>query len=263
VTTVDDVVEAIWAGVTPRTKVLFLSHITSPTALTFPIAELCRRARVAGIMSVIDGAHVPGQIPLDLEAVGADIYSGNFHKWACAPKGSAFLHVRPEQQEWIESLIVSWGWIESSAHWRPDRGFVGRNQWQGTRDIAAFLATPAALDFLADHDWDTVRARCHSIAAAWRSRMAELTGLAPIVPAPEADGWPWFAQMVAAPLPAIDRMALKDRLYRDFHIEVPISHWHDGRHLIRLSVQGYNTAADAEALIAALAELLPQMTTRS
>ncbi|MBA3415066.1 MAG: aminotransferase class V-fold PLP-dependent enzyme, partial [Chloroflexia bacterium] len=137
--------DALWAGVTPRTRVIYLSHVTSGTALTLPVAEVCRRARAAGILSVIDGAHTPGHLPLDLAAIGADAYSGNLHKWLCAPKGSGFLFVRPEHHAWIESAIVSWGWVEGSDARRPEATeFVNRNQRQGTRDLAAYLATPAA-----------------------------------------------------------------------------------------------------------------------
>ncbi|CAA9552176.1 MAG: Cysteine desulfurase [uncultured Thermomicrobiales bacterium] len=254
------VADAIWAGVTPRTKVLFLSHITSGTALTLPVAELCRRAREAGILSVVDGAHAPGQIPLDLAAIGADVYAGNCHKWLCAPKGSAFLHVRPDQQAWMESMIVSWGWIEGSSNHRPDRTFLSRNQWQGTRDLAAFLAVPAAIDFQAAHDWPSVRRACHLLAAETRARLEDLTGLPPISCEPSADGWPWFAQMVASPLPPLDAPALKRRLYDEYRIEVPLTRWSSGP-LIRVSVQVYNTRDDADALISALARLLPEMTT--
>src|SRR6478609_8037616 len=166
VTTHADFVETFWRAVTPKTKIIFLSHITSPTALIFPIKEICARARDAGILTVIDGAHVPGHIPLDLTDIGADIYSGNFHKWLCAPKGSAFLFVRPEQQEWVESLTISWGW-------RGDSTFVSRNQYQGTTDIASYLATPAAIKFQQEHDWPTVRARCHGLARQARTRISE------------------------------------------------------------------------------------------
>jgi len=107
VTTPADLADQVWAAVTEQTRVLYLSHITSATALTFPVADLCRRARGAGILTLVDGAHAPGQLPLDLEALGADCYTGNCHKWLCAPKGAAFLHVRPEVQPLVEPLVVS------------------------------------------------------------------------------------------------------------------------------------------------------------
>ena len=169
-TTPEAFVEAFWQGVTPRTRVIYLSHITSPTALIFPVAEICARARAAGIITVIDGAHAPGQIPLDLPKIGADFYTGNCHKWMCTPKGSAFLYVRPERQAQTESVIVSWGWGD-------DATFISRNQRQGTRDPAAYLSVPAGIDFLAAHDWDSVRARCHDLGVELREQIAELTRL--------------------------------------------------------------------------------------
>src|SRR5206468_11961061 len=132
-----EVVDALWAGVTERTRVIFLSHITSPTAIIFPITEICRRARAAGIMTVIDGAHAPGQIPLDLTAIDPDFYTGNCHKWLCAPTGAAFLYARHTTHAGIDPLVVSWGWqTDGSAT------FVDQLEWQGTRDIAAYLSVP-------------------------------------------------------------------------------------------------------------------------
>lgn len=236
--------DAFWEGVTPRTRVISISHITSPTALIFPAAEICRRARQAGILTVIDGAHAPGQIPLDLCALDADFYAGNCHKWLCAPKGAGFLYARAEQHAVVEPLIISHGW-------QAEGTFVSRSQWQGTRDLAAFLSVPAAIDFQQQHDWDAVRARCHQMARSLRARLAALTGLEPVAP----DNGEWFAQMVAAPLPCCDLAALGVSLYDRYCVEVPLIPRPEGAY-IRVSFQGYNTQADADALVQALSELL-------
>jgi isopenicillin-N epimerase len=244
VTTHEAFVESFWSSVTPRTRVIFMSHITSPTALTFPVQQICHRAREAGILTVIDGAHVPGHIPLDLRAVDADFYTGNFHKWTCTPKGSAFLYARADKQHLVEPLVVSAGWT-------PESTFVSRHLWNGTRNICAFLAAPDALDFLEAHNWDAERARCHELARGLRARMAALTGLPPVVP----DSPEWFAQMVIAPLPPCDFAEIGPRLYNDYRIEVVLS-GHDEYQLLRVSFQGYNTQADADRLIGALDELV-------
>jgi isopenicillin-N epimerase len=244
VTTPEAFVESLWSQVNPRTKVISISHITSPTALIFPVAEICRRARAAGILTIIDGAHVPGQIPLDLTALDADFYSGNFHKWLCAPKGAAFLYARREYHTMIEPLVISWGWL-------PDSTFVSRNQWQGTRDITAFLSVPAAIEFQRDYNWDTIRAGCHELARAARTQLAELTGLTPISP----DSPDWFAQMITLPLPSCDPVVVKQRLYDEFCVEIPLVTWNN-QNYVRASFQGYNTADDLETLVAALAQIL-------
>jgi len=258
VTTAERVVEEIWRGVTPRTRVLYLSHITSGTALRLPIEELCRRARAAGILSVIDGAHAPGQIPVDLATIGADIYAGNCHKWLCAPKGTGFLHVRPEHQAWMESMIISWGWVEGSPTHQATTPFVSHNQWQGTRDYAGYLTVPAAIAFQAEHDWPAVRARCHALAQEAQQRILALSALPPLAPDPAPDGWSWFAQMVAVPLPPADLAQLKQRLYDEDRIEVPLVA-EPGLPLIRVSVQAYNSTADIDALVSALERLLPEL----
>jgi isopenicillin-N epimerase len=244
----EQVVEAIWAGVTPRTRVLFMSHITSPTAIIFPVVELARRAREVGILTVIDGAHAPGQIPLNLAELGADFYSGNCHKWMCAPKGSAFLYARREVQPLVEPLVVSWGWEAEKPG--PSR-FIDEQEWQGTRDIAACLSVPAAIQFMAEHDWPRVQHDCHELVRYARRHVGGLTGLPPITP----DSPEWFAQMAALPLPPCDLDALKNRLYDEFAIEIPTVDW-SGRHFVRISIQGYNTRADVDTLVNALAALL-------
>ena len=255
----EEVVEQIWAGVTPRTRVLFVSHITSPTALILPITELIRRARSGGILTIVDGAHAPGQIPLDLDALGADFYAGNLHKWLNSPKGSAFLYARKEVQHLLEPLVVSWGWqpekttllsLDSSGNQASP--FILEQEWQGTRDIAAYLSVPAAIQFQAEHDWPRVRAECHELLRYARQAIGELTGLEQICPeSPE-----WYAQMATIPLPACDPDELKRRLYDEYRVEVPIISW-GGRQFVRVSVQGYNTKEDVETLVRALENLLP------
>ncbi len=249
VTSAEQIVEAIWAGVTERTRVLFVSHITSRTAIVLPVAELIRRAREAGIVTVIDGAHAPGHIPLDLESLGADFYAGNCHKWMMSPKGAAFLYARREMQPLLEPLVVSWGWESDTPG--PSR-FVDHHEWQGTRDIASFLTVPAAIRFMQEHDWLQVRRACHELIRYARQAITRMTGLPPITP----DATEWFAQMAALPLPSCDAEALQQQLREEFGIEVPVVNW-NGRQFVRLSVQGYNTQADVEALVEALRALLP------
>jgi len=257
----EDAVETIWAGVTARTRVLFMSHITSPTALILPVSELIRRAREAGILTVVDGAHAPGQIPLDLSALGADFYAGNCHKWLCAPKGAGFLYARPEVQSLVEPLVVSWGWNrgeEVSGLLDLGEGksrFINEQEWQGTRDPAAYLSVPAAIQFQEEHDWPGVRAECHELLQAARRRIEEMTGLPGICP----DSPEWYAQMAALRLPTCDAAALQRRLWEECQIEVPIIE-RNGRQYARVSVQGYNTAEDVEALVQTLGKLLPLAT---
>jgi isopenicillin-N epimerase len=245
----EDFVDSFWAGVTPGTRVIFLSHVTSPTALIFPVAEIVRRARTAGILTVIDGAHAPGQIPLDLDALGADFYGGNLHKWLCAPKGAGFLYARPEVQHLLKPLVVSWGYEPET----PGASvFVDLHEWWGTRDVAAFLSVPAAIHFQEQHHWDKVRADCHKLAWDAQCRICALTGIPPIHSYDDS----WFAQVFASPLPAdTDIAVLKSRLYDEYRVEVPLIAWNDLK-LIRVSIQGYNSEPDVDRLLAALSALL-------
>ena len=237
----DDFTDSLFAKVTPRTRAIVLSHITSPSALIFPIAQICARARKQGILTIIDGAHAPGQLPLDLQAIGADCYAGNFHKWLCAPKGAGFLHVRREHHHWLEPLVISHGW-------REDSDFVERNEWGGTRDIAAWLTAPAAIDFLVDHDLEAIRARGHALAAQAQAQICDRYGLPPL-------SLSNFAQMVTIPLPKCDAPQIKQRLYDDYFIEVPVGEFM-GQCGLRLSAAPYNDADDIARLLDALADLL-------
>jgi isopenicillin-N epimerase len=250
----EEFTDRIWAGVTARTRVLYLSHLTSTTALIFPLAELCHRAKEAGILTLIDGSHAPGHIPLNLDELGADFYTGNCHKWLCGPKGSAFLHVRPEYHRLLEATVVSWGYsAEFTGDTRSD-AYTGstllerRHQWQGTRDLAAFLAVPAAIEFQAKHDWAQIRKTCHALARETMQRICGMTGLSPVCE--EGD----FGQMVVIPVPPMAASRLKETLFNHYRIEIPVTE-HRDRLFLRLSVQGYNTQEDAEALVSAIREI--------
>ncbi|MBP1692193.1 MAG: aminotransferase class V-fold PLP-dependent enzyme [Chloroflexi bacterium] len=255
VTTQEDFVDNLFRDVNERTRAIFISHITSSTALIFPVEEICKRARRQGILSIVDGAHAPGQIPLDLKAVEADIYTGACHKWLMAPKGSAFLYARPEVQSWLMPLVVSWGY---ESDYPSDSQFIDYHEWQGTRDFAAFLTVPAAIEFQFQHDWANVRHDCHILACDTRQKINAITGLEPVCPDDEQsrDARPWFNQMFTAQLPAkVDLDQFKKRLYDEYRIEAPVISW-NGLKLIRISIQGYNSQSDVDALIEALPRLL-------
>jgi isopenicillin-N epimerase len=244
----EDVVKAMMAAVTRRTRVLFLSHITSPTAVTFPIESLIAKAREAGLWTMIDGAHAPGQVPVDLHGLGVDFYGGNCHKWLCSPKGVGFLYARRDLQHLLEPLVISWGW---EARDPSGSKFIDENEFQGTRDFSAALAVPDAIQFQADNDWPRVREECHALAQLARAQISELTDLPPLTPDSEV----WYSQMAAMPLPPGDEVALKRRLYDEYQIEIPVMVW-QGQRYIRISAQGYNTRADVDKLVGALGEIL-------
>jgi isopenicillin-N epimerase len=249
VTTHEDFVEHFWAGVTARTRVILISHLTSPTSLVFPVKEICARARRHGILNIIDGSHVPGQLPLSLPDIDPDFYVGIAHKWLCAPKGCAFLYGRPSVQDLLDPLVISWGWEPRNPG--PSK-FVEFHEWQGSRDISAYLAVPDAIAFQEAHDWDAVRARCRELAMYAQAEIARLTGVPPWhPPSPE-----WHGQVVCAPLPpGTDDAELLHKLRYEHRIDVSVDRFR-GRPRVRVSVQAYNGPEDIEKLCGALRRLL-------
>ena len=231
-----EVVDALFTRATKRTRVVYVSHVTSTTGLVLPLEEIVARARTLGLVMVVDGAHAPAQVPVDLAALDADYYAGNAHKWLSAPKGAGFLHIQPEHQEHVDAAIVSWGYTEGNS-------FSERIEKQGTRDPAAWLTVPDAIRFQADRDWDAVRDRSRRLARDARRELCNLLRTDPIAP----DSM--LAQMAAVrlPDPAPD---LSERLFTRHRIEIPVSGTEND--LLRISVAGYTTRDEIDRLLAAL-----------
>lgn len=264
-TSADEVVASLFSGVTVRTKLIVVSHVTSPTAVILPLAQICRRARELGIPVCVDGPHAPAAVPIEIDRLGCDFYMASCHKWLSAPFGSGFLFVAPRRQQNLEPSVISWGRSLSGRPGTWQDEFV----WSGTRDYSAFLAVPAAIDFLKQGNWRSVAAAAaerqpdgvdlfrdwsHGLARNARRRIVELTGLEPIIP----DSAEWYGSMIALPLPASvaepvegHMHPLQKQLWERHQIEVPIVHWR-GRRWIRVSCHLYNDESDIDRLVVAL-----------
>ena len=243
----EEFVDYFWQSVNENTRVIFISHITSSTALIFPVEQICKRAHEESILCIVDGAHAPGQIPVDLKKIDADIYTGACHKWLCAPKGSAFLYVRKELQDWLDPLVVSWGYkseLPSASQ------FIDYHEWQGTHDMAAFLTVPSAIDFQRQYDWGHVSQNCHSQAIQARQKINSLFEQEPICSDQDT------GQMFSVLLPTREDIeSLKVRLYQDHAIEVPLIKW-NGKNILRVSFQAYNSMTEIDSLFNALRYLI-------
>jgi len=271
----EQIVERVLDAVRPRTRLAILSAITSPTAIVMPIVELAHALGDRGLDVLVDGAHAPGQVPVDLaalEAAGVSYWTGNAHKWLCAPKGSGILWVRRDRQAAIRPLTISHGANDA----RTDRSrFRLEFDWTGTDDWSSWLTIPAALDVMAGlvaDGWREIMARNHALAIGGRDLVCDRLGIEP----PTPDGM--LGAMAAVPLPVdavasdarspLDRDPLQVALMERHRVQVPIgpwpTRWTPGRdpsapsgRLLRLSAQLYNSLPDYERLAEGLAELLP------
>ena len=273
----DDVVDALLGAVSDRTRLVLVSHVTSPTALVFPIERIVAALAERGIETLVDGAHAPGMLPLDLDRLGAAWYTGNLHKWVCAPKGAAFLHARRDRQPGIRPNTISHG-ANAAIEDEPAGGrtrYRAEFDWQGTLDPTAWLAVPEALRFvggLVDGGWPEVMARNRALTLRARATLAGALGLDEGVPAPAS----MLGSMVALPLPAsgplaatgggsspLDTDPLQQRLLDEHRVEVPIYPWPvpaaqsagPGRRLIRVSSALHNGPGDVDQLVAGLREI--------
>jgi isopenicillin-N epimerase len=266
------IVAAVRGAITERTRLLFFSHVLSPTGLVLPARDICAEARRRGVLTMVDGAHAAAMIPVDLDAIGADFYGGNCHKWLLAPTGSGFLYLGRGSEDRLPPLQVSWGWHHDRSRLdeRDEWGMTARLralEFEGTRDPCPWLAIPAAIDFQAEIGWDRVRRRIAELAAYVRGRLGEVAGLTLATPThPEM-----HAAMTAFRLPDdVDPAALRRGLWEKYRIEAPIVErppgftgcaatqdgFLDWRSLIRASTHFYSTEEEVDRLAAALPVLL-------
>ena len=239
-------VDSFWTGVNKNTRVIFISQITSPTAIIFPIEKIIKKAKENGILTIVDGAHVPGHIDINIHDLGCDFYTGAIHKWLCGPKGSSFLYVNKSHHDWINPIIYSWG--KDGDDPGPSE-FLQDFQWQGTRDMSSFLTIPKSIEFYIKHI-RPLQLSCRQMIIESLASFESVLGTRPIT---IGDGW--IGQMVSHPLPSSAPRDLKDILWNKYRIEIPIFDW-GGTSYIRSSIQVYNEKKDVESLMNALDSIL-------
>ncbi|MDN3676358.1 aminotransferase class V-fold PLP-dependent enzyme [Flavobacterium paronense] len=244
----EQVIEEFWRGYNENTKVIFLNQMSSATALIFPVKEICDKAKELGLITIVDGAHVPAHIDLNITALNPDYYTATLHKWMLAPKGSSFLYVKPELQDTLEPLVVSWGY-ESVAP--GESQFLDYHELQGTRDISAFLCTPKVVEFLEQNNWKVVSKECKQIVFANYQRFCDLLNTKPLSPITQE----FLGQMASVPITTKKPAELKEMLYSKYKIQIPVMPL-NGNFYIRYSINAYNSQEDLDMLYRALEEII-------
>lgn len=236
-----------FSGLTAKTKLIFISHITSTTALRLPVEEICAIAKEKGILTFVDGAHAPGHVPLNLQLLDADIYTGACHKWMMTPKGSSFLYVRRTLQHMVDPLVISWGY---KALFPSHSTFLDYHQTNGTRDYTAFLTIPAAIAFMNEHNWEAVAADCRKLVKENAHTLCELLGAAPLAPLTDD----YIVQMFSAEIKTTEPEKLHDHLLEKYKIQVPVMR-HGNKVYLRYSINAFNTQQDLDKLFAAIKDI--------
>jgi isopenicillin-N epimerase len=252
-----EIVDSTCAAFTEHTRLLFFSHVLSPTGMVLPVRELCAEARRRGIVTVVDGAHAPAMVPVRLDQTGCDFYGGNCHKWLLAPTGAGFLYMAPGSEERVRPLQVSWGWHHERSR-IDDRDEFGSTpriralEFEGTRDCCAWLSVPKAIDFQEELGWDHICKHNLALGGYVREQFSTLRGLRPVTPDhPELSGF-MSAFRILKPVNPVD---LRRELWEKHRIEVPIIERPDCL-LVRVSTHFYNTQEEINRLVKALTGLL-------
>jgi isopenicillin-N epimerase len=240
----DAIVTAIVSSLTARTRLAVIDHVTSSTAAMLPVARIASACRSARVPMMVDAAHAPGMLPVDVGALGVDFWTGNLHKWVCAPKGSAVLWVAPDHRERTHPLVVSHG---------AGLGFRAEFDWTGTHDPTPYLAAPAAIAFMGTLGWPRVMAHNHRLALHARDVVTAALGTPAPIPEDERVGSMALVELPRGVAGTFDEaLGLQERLFSEHAIEVPITWW-DGRAFVRASAQVYNAPAEYEHLASTLA----------
>ncbi len=243
----EDFIKQFTTGINSKTRLIFISHITSSTGLRLPVEEICAIAKQKGILIFMDGAHAPGQIPLNLPALDVDMYTGACHKWMMTPKGSSFLFVKKELQKNLDPLVISWGY---EALFPSGSQFLDYHQMNGTRDFSAYLTVPHAIDFMQENNWEKVSADCRRLVKENAPVLCKILKTQPIAPLTDD----FVLQLFSAPIKTSEPEKLKAHLYEKYKIEIPVMRQNDKVYL-RYSINAMNTQEDLDKLFAAIIKI--------
>jgi len=248
ITTKEKFIEEFFSGLTANTKAIFISQITSTTALIFPVKEICEIAKSKGLFTIVDGAHVPGHIDLNLQELKADVYTGACHKWMLTPKGCSFLYVKKEHQHLFDPLVISWGFKNPLPN---ESKFLDFHQMQGTRDFSAFLTVPKAIAFLNQHNWKEKSKACHELVIKNAQRFYDLLGSYALSPLTNE----FIGQMLSIPIKTTEPMKLQRLLFEKYKVEIPVMP-HAEHVYLRYSINVFNTQEDLDVLYNAVEDIL-------
>lgn len=246
----DDFLQQFFSGLTDNTKLIFISHITSSTGLRLPVEEICKIAKEKGILTFIDGAHAPGQVPLDVQTLDADMYTGACHKWMMTPKGCSFLYVKKELQHLFDPLSISWGY---EALFPSASSFLDYHQMTGTRDFSAFLTVPHAINFMRENNWKDVSACCRKTVKENAPELCKILHAEPIAPLTDD----FILQMYSAEIKTAEPEKLHNHFYNEYKIQIPVMRQNDKVYL-RYSINAMNTQKDLDKLFDAITKIKKQ-----